>query len=781
MLTIRFSHHRIVLSKPHRISSSMDTNSGQRLQPAHLVVEGLHQAPDYAERAKQWAEYQANLAANPEMQAMPVYPFYSQYSHFYAQQEAANHEYQRHSHHRRGSLEYAATAAAASAQQHGHSRFRSDSSDGKGMLAGPASMEAIRPGSPLTWSPASATETSTTYHGHNLYPTGSQEAVLPPRSPIRSQDGSATHTGSQPGSPAQHAIDPAVFSGTPRTPYQASSPDNDATISAFRQQARHAIPFPSAMATPVRETASLDSPLKVIIRSNSSSNSSSSLQVQEPLATPALTFSPACDDGMNAMASQQVAMSPEHYGGPASPSFEVGSDGNVAAVSRPALVHTASDSMLLRPQTAFLPTTASAVEFPSFPSMPAPRIRQASMPAISSGVIPAPEVITFSEAQARYAQQQIYLEQYASAYPDHSAYYYGNNAGAPVVQQNLGYGYPPHARVWSASSSDAASPMPSDIVGVDDNGQFQPHRRQSTHSSDHLSPGGLQPNYPNFAHPGLMRNVSSSSRASSFSAAGYESAHSAPASARSVSPFSLPAGNAGISVVGLGIDGLQTGLRPPMSAPPVPSAGNEWYAAQSGIGATEWHWTGYAAGSGTPLGESQDQLAAMQLEDSPFGALSVSDGEKPIANQSTIRARRNTRSAPYPRASLTTKRSGKLASSDPDKLPAHGKVTKGKSTPAPNHDIDLPLHMLPTKRSRGRRPIDSYALDVDPEAEATTASTYDQLAFSGVTKTGKPKKIFICRVPGCDKCFRRGEHLKRHIKSLHSHDKRKSYLLPFPP
>jgi len=90
----------------------------------------------------------------------------------------------------------------------------------------------------------------------------------------------------------------------------------------------------------------------------------------------------------------------------------------------------------------------------------------------------------------------------------------------------------------------------------------------------------------------------------------------------------------------------------------------------------------------------------------------------------------------------------------------------------------LPLSMMPTKRSRGRRPIISPELDLDQSVESTTASTSAQLKFSGVTKTGKPKKIFVCRVPGCDKCFKRSEHLKRHVRSIHTNEK--PYPCSFP-
>ncbi|KAK9900758.1 hypothetical protein P389DRAFT_177469 [Cystobasidium minutum MCA 4210] len=79
-----------------------------------------------------------------------------------------------------------------------------------------------------------------------------------------------------------------------------------------------------------------------------------------------------------------------------------------------------------------------------------------------------------------------------------------------------------------------------------------------------------------------------------------------------------------------------------------------------------------------------------------------------------------------------------------DKLPASGKVTQGKHGASLRllGQTLLPLHMLPTKRSRGRRPVISPELDIAPTVESTTASTLDQVSFTGVTKTGKPKKIF---------------------------------------
>ena len=34
------------------------------------------------------------------------------------------------------------------------------------------------------------------------------------------------------------------------------------------------------------------------------------------------------------------------------------------------------------------------------------------------------------------------------------------------------------------------------------------------------------------------------------------------------------------------------------------------------------------------------------------------------------------------------------------------------------------------------------------------------------------KRAYMCEVPGCGKCFVRGEHLKRHVRSIHTYDKR---------
>lgn len=61
-----------------------------------------------------------------------------------------------------------------------------------------------------------------------------------------------------------------------------------------------------------------------------------------------------------------------------------------------------------------------------------------------------------------------------------------------------------------------------------------------------------------------------------------------------------------------------------------------------------------------------------------------------------------------------------------------------------------------TKKSRGRRVPTADDTAAEPESDS------------------KKSRVYICKVEECGKCFSRGEHLKRHIRSIHTHEKRKS-------
>ena len=78
-------------------------------------------------------------------------------------------------------------------------------------------------------------------------------------------------------------------------------------------------------------------------------------------------------------------------------------------------------------------------------------------------------------------------------------------------------------------------------------------------------------------------------------------------------------------------------------------------------------------------------------------------------------------------------------------VPPPVKRRRGQAGPVPVPNL--------TKKSRGRNvPTVSNAI-----------SPYG---------THRTRRSFICVVSDCGKCFARGEHLKRHIRSIHTNDKR---------
>jgi hypothetical protein len=82
------------------------------------------------------------------------------------------------------------------------------------------------------------------------------------------------------------------------------------------------------------------------------------------------------------------------------------------------------------------------------------------------------------------------------------------------------------------------------------------------------------------------------------------------------------------------------------------------------------------------------------------------------------------------------------------------------------HDVSLPTPVPNlTKKSRGRKvPVSS--------GEPVYARSKD--------KSKKGARTYTCHVNGCSKCFVRSEHLKRHIRSIHTNDKREGDLSAFP-
>jgi hypothetical protein len=65
-----------------------------------------------------------------------------------------------------------------------------------------------------------------------------------------------------------------------------------------------------------------------------------------------------------------------------------------------------------------------------------------------------------------------------------------------------------------------------------------------------------------------------------------------------------------------------------------------------------------------------------------------------------------------------------------------------------------------TKKSRGRRvPVQQDASPVIEDGDSDPSLLPNT-------------RMYACQVEGCGKCFGRGEHLKRHIRSIHTYEKR---------
>ncbi|QRV94911.1 C2H2 zinc finger [Ceratobasidium sp. AG-Ba] len=81
------------------------------------------------------------------------------------------------------------------------------------------------------------------------------------------------------------------------------------------------------------------------------------------------------------------------------------------------------------------------------------------------------------------------------------------------------------------------------------------------------------------------------------------------------------------------------------------------------------------------------------------------------------------------------------------------------SAPRTRVAAPVPVEGL-TKKSRGRRV---------PTANSTIGE--GDIVFQAGKDGEKPTRMFACTVDGCGKCFHRGEHLKRHIRSIHTNER----------
>lgn len=112
------------------------------------------------------------------------------------------------------------------------------------------------------------------------------------------------------------------------------------------------------------------------------------------------------------------------------------------------------------------------------------------------------------------------------------------------------------------------------------------------------------------------------------------------------------------------------------------------------------------------------------------------------------------------------------ASDSPVCRPADPTSPLFQSLPEPPHrrrrqDVSLPIPVPNlTKKSRGRKvPVSSGGGPVYARSK---------------DRSKKGTRTYTCHVDGCSKCFVRSEHLKRHIRSIHTNDKREGDVSAYP-
>ncbi|THU97414.1 hypothetical protein K435DRAFT_662769, partial [Dendrothele bispora CBS 962.96] len=93
-----------------------------------------------------------------------------------------------------------------------------------------------------------------------------------------------------------------------------------------------------------------------------------------------------------------------------------------------------------------------------------------------------------------------------------------------------------------------------------------------------------------------------------------------------------------------------------------------------------------------------------------------------------------------------------------------------RSRPSNALPAPIPVPNL-TKKSRGRRVPTVGNMEIGRRSSITGGG-------GGMDEEYYGARIHTCKVPGCGKCFARGEHLKRHVRSIHTYEK--PHKCPYP-
>ncbi|KAL0575786.1 hypothetical protein V5O48_006183 [Marasmius crinis-equi] len=113
-----------------------------------------------------------------------------------------------------------------------------------------------------------------------------------------------------------------------------------------------------------------------------------------------------------------------------------------------------------------------------------------------------------------------------------------------------------------------------------------------------------------------------------------------------------------------------------------------------------------------------------------------------------------------------------------------GGSSKRRSRPSTSLPVPVPVPNL-TKKSRGRRVPTVYSSSSSSNNTSGASAFPSSSARDNLTDVDgflrpedKGARIHMCKVPGCGKCFARGEHLKRHVRSIHTWEK--PHKCPYP-
>jgi uncharacterized Zn-finger protein len=142
------------------------------------------------------------------------------------------------------------------------------------------------------------------------------------------------------------------------------------------------------------------------------------------------------------------------------------------------------------------------------------------------------------------------------------------------------------------------------------------------------------------------------------------------------------------------------------------------------------------------------QKASLSTAESTSAEVEDSDSspKPPVTRETSLTASTSSSAVPGSGNQLTF-----LHTSVPGDGSAEPRFPRSRAT------LPTPIPNL-TKKSRGRRVPTQVSTTTDPDQKAT--------------------RLYVCSVDGCGKCFHRGEHLKRHIRSIHTHEKRMCILSP---